>query len=282
MKCDTPYYVLPKAGIEKVPVPCGKCPNCKRNRVNHWVFRLMKQSEIEEHAHFVTLTYDTRYVPISPNGYMTLRKKDVQDYMKRLRKLEPGQLKYYFVGEYGSKNKRPHYHAIVFGVSDSENFFRAWHIGDNPLGQVHVGTVSNDSVAYTMKYIDKPAFERKHARDDRAREFSLMSKKMGVNYITDQIRAYHNADVTRNYVTLKGGVRVSMPRYYREKIYDEQQRKKQIAIMKDHEPVELEKLRRMWQKYYPDGRLDFYDWLESIKYQRYHSFYSQINKNRDV
>ena len=277
MKCDSPFYVLPKAGTEKVPVPCGKCPPCKQRRVNQWVFRLLQEKKNYLDCHFVTLTYDTQHVPITPNGFMTLRKKDFQDYIKRLRKLCSGRkLKYYVAGEYGSQNHRPHYHAIVFGVPDSSFFADAWTVDGVPIGGIHIGTVSNDSIAYTMKYIDKSNFQRRHSRDDRQPEFSLMSKGMGKNYVEDpQVVEYHRADLSRNYVTHVGGVRVSMPRYYRDRIYTEQERKEQVRLIEDSELRSMEKLREEHACAYPNGKIDFFTWLEQKKYDRYRSFYSR-------
>jgi len=176
MKCDSPFYVLPKAALEKVPVPCGRCPPCKRRRVDSWVFRLLQEELTHETAHFVTLTYDTRSVPISPNGFMTLDRGEFPRFMKRLRKLTTNKLKYYMCGEYGTQRSRPHYHAIIFGVPKDSLYFDAWSLGGNSLGNVVVGTVTGDSIAYTMKYIDKSTWKQKHGRDDRVPEFSLMSK----------------------------------------------------------------------------------------------------------
>jgi len=107
--CDSPFFVLPKAAVEKVPVPCGRCPPCKLRRVNGWVFRMLEEEKVSSSSHFVTLTYDTSTVPISDNGFMTLRKRDFQLFMKRLRKLcLDAKLKDYAVGEYGTNYKRPH------------------------------------------------------------------------------------------------------------------------------------------------------------------------------
>lgn len=287
MKCDTPFYVLPKAGIEKVPVPCGKCPNCKLNRVNGWVFRMLQEELRSETSHFVTLTYDTRFVPITENGFMTLRKRDFQLFMKRLRKAisidYPNvRLKYYAVGEYGTKYKRPHYHAILFNVPDTRYIVEAWSIGSDPIGGVNIGSVSGDSIAYTMKYIDKSSWKRSHARDDREKEFPLMSKRIGANYLTDQTVAYHKADLTRCYILRPGGHRIAMPRYYKDKIYTERERRYQVTVVQEASEKEYSRLQRQFAMLYPSGApITFEDWLESTKYQRYRSFYHN-QKDRDL
>lgn len=274
--CDSPYYVLPsKAATEKIPVPCGKCPICKARRVNQWVFRLMQEEKVSISAHFVTLTYDTRYVPISNNGFMTLRKKDFQDYMKRLRKLTDVKLKYYAVGEYGSQNKRPHFHAIIFGVTDEKLFADAWGINGEQFGGIFVGKVTTDSVAYTMKYIDKPStLVKKYSRDDRSPEFSLMSKGLGASYITDATRKYHKDDLTRNYVNKLSGHRVPMPRYYRNKILSDIEKAAQVDIIQ----VAIADAQNYDRTTY-SGSISYEQAQDSARQQRYKSFY---NKNKKV
>lgn len=241
MACDNPTWIRPK-GVD-MPVPCGRCAPCKIRRVNEWCFRLMWE---EEHnsvsSHFVTLTYDTEHVPLTSNGFMSLDKTHFQLYMKRLRKIcqsdldivngycgrvgpDSYSLKYYACGEYGSLYGRPHYHAIVFNCQDAESFAKAWSIDGVQFGDVHVGTCTTDSVAYCMKYIDKDnVFGRRyrHSRDDRAPEFSLMSKALGIGYVQDPfIQRYHRADLSRNFLTKLSGHRVAMPRYYRLKLFSD-------------------------------------------------------------
>lgn len=166
---------------------------------------------------------------------MSLNKRDFQLFMKRLRK-EHGKnhpkIRYYCAGEYGSKTFRPHYHAIIFD-SDERSIAKCWQ-----LGQIHFGKVSGPSIGYTCKYINKGKVIPIHAKDDRIPEFSLMSKGMGVNYLTPQIIAWHRQDLTRLYLTLEDGIKICMPRYYRERIWNESERRTQaelIAVRMDEE-----------------------------------------------
>lgn len=153
-------------------VPCGKCLACKKRRVSGWSFRLLNQGRVSDSAHFITLTYDTKHVPITDRGYMGLSKRDVQLFFKRLRKShESGtQIKYYACGEYGGKTFRPHYHIILFNAK-LELIQPAWQ-----LGQVHYGDVSGASIGYCLKYICKEGKIPLHKNDDRQKEFALMSK----------------------------------------------------------------------------------------------------------
>jgi len=219
-QCLTPYYVKDRHTNDEIPVPCGKCPSCSARRTSAWSFRLIKEGERSSSSYFITLTYNTDHVPITKKGYMSLSKDDLQLYFKRLRKYHPKEtrIKYYAVGEYGSKTMRPHYHIILFNA-DLQYVLKAWAKGGRYMGDYHVGKVSEASVGYTLKYISKPKKVPQHKNDDRLPEFCLMSKKMGANYLTESMIKWHKADIgNRMYVPIKDGKKIAMPRYYKDKL----------------------------------------------------------------
>lgn len=222
--CLTPYHVKNKIQNCTIPVPCGKCPECAKRRISGWSFRLLQEEKVSTSAYFLTLTYDTTKVPITRNGFMTLDKRDCQLFFKRLRKLHPANsnIKYYLAGEYGGKTKRPHYHIILFNA-DIKLIDPAWQ-----MGQIHYGLVEGASVGYTLKYISKPSRIPMHMNDDRVKEFSLMSKGLGAAYVlNEKFLSWHHADLdNRMYCNIEGGKKIAMPRYYKEKIYTEIERKR--------------------------------------------------------
>lgn len=277
MACDSPLYVLKKGRTESVPVPCGSCPPCQRRRIDGWVFRLQQEIKRSEYSYFVTLTYDTRFVPITANGFMTLHKPDLQKFFKRLRHNTGFRIKYYAVGEYGSTRKRPHYHLILFSDGCAiEEIRKAW-----PLGSVHVGQVTSDSIAYTLKYIEKKTGSKQHKRDDRLKEFSLMSKRLGDNYLTDQIISYHNQTLADNmYLVREGGYKVAMPRYYRERIFDEDTRDLQHDVISNRVKSALRKEEIEFSQNYPDQ--DFLAFKDGQKFARYKKFLSSRKKRSDL
>jgi len=309
MACDHPIWVF--SGVhaadhnqERVPVPCGRCPPCKKRRVDQWTFRLLQEEKQHETAHFITLTYDTRTVPISKNGFMTLRRGyktverkkpgkdgsltkqvslcDFTNFVKRLRKLCPGStLKYYYCGEYGTHKKRPHYHAIMYGVPDSELFAKAWMVDGNSLGAVHVGTVTGDSIAYTMKYIDKSNWKPLHARDDRTPEFSCMSKGLGASYLTPAMTEYHKSDITRLFCTKPGGYRVSMPRYYKDRLYSKTVQKQQLPLIQKAVDISTAKDRLLFERNFGHTSLTYEEYKERQKLGRQSNFISK-QKDREI
>lgn len=192
----------------------------------------MEEDKISSSSLFITLTYDTDNVHITPRGFMNLDKRDVQLFMKKLRKQNTNTLKYYACGEYGDKTKRPHYHIILFNAN-LQTIQKNWK-----HGQIHYGTVSEASVGYTLKYMSKPIKVPLHQNDDRNKEFSLMSKGIGKSYLTHKMLKWHHADLKeRMYCNIKDNKKIAMPRYYKEKIYNQEQR----GELKSHHTEKLTK-----------------------------------------
>lgn len=170
-------------------VPCGKCLPCQKKRRSEWSLRLEHEYLFSDSAFFITLTYNDYHIPRTKEGYQTLHKKHLQNYIKRLRndhvkyvskhlqcskkevKFRAKPLRYYAVGEYGSKTRRPHYHLILFNmdISNLAPLTNQWK-----AGFADVGTVTSASINYVTKYMFKQ-FNRK--TDKRTPPFSLMSKK---------------------------------------------------------------------------------------------------------
>lgn len=216
--CLNPFMATDR-NKDKIPVPCGKCPLCLKRRASAWSFRLMQEEKKSESAHFITMTYDTKHVPITRNGFMELKKRDVQLFFKRLRKQHSSRIKYYAVGEYGGKTMRPHYHLILFNAR-IDLIQPAWD-----LGEIHYGEVTGASVGYTLKYMTKPSRIPLHHNDDRQREFSLMSKGLGISYLTEEMIRWHREDIdNRMYCNIEDGKKIAMPRYFKNKIYEEDER----------------------------------------------------------
>lgn len=222
-RCLTPNDVNVR-GRGIMSVPCGRCPGCFARRMAGWTFRLMQQAKRAISAEFITLTYDNQNVPRTPNGFLTLRTRDLQLFFKRLRRAHPighVPIKYYTAGEYGSRFMRPHYHLILFNANNDlvEQCWSDEH-GES-RGLVHFdGSISEASVGYTLKYMCKTSRIPLHANDDRLQERSWMSKGLGIDYLTKAMVSWHLADVYgRMYLNMLGGRKVHMPRYYRDKLY---------------------------------------------------------------
>ena len=163
---------------DRVSVPCGKCSACLSNRRNDWIIRLTEELKQHDCAAFLTLTYSDENLTF---GYKspTLVKEDLQKFIKLLRYYVNRPLRYYAVGEYGTKTKRPHYHLIVFNlhhINDIDNVQKAWTKGHSLVGDVNIRSIS-----YVAKYhvnkVDNVEGEQK--------SFCCMSLKtpIGIAYV---------------------------------------------------------------------------------------------------
>lgn len=161
---------------------CGRCVHCRINRRRVWTARILLETREHACSVFVTLTYDEEHLPMSERLVPTLRPDDFQRWLKRLRRSHSQPLRYFGVGEYGTKTERPHYHAILFGVDPytiSDDVLNTWKMGTvnvKLFHQRHAAYVSG----YTVKKFNKSAALEEG--DGREPEFARMSRRPGVGF----------------------------------------------------------------------------------------------------
>ncbi|WGL31198.1 replication initiator protein [Dipodfec virus UOA04_Rod_765] len=128
-----------KAGITEFD--CGACPECLRKRSSVWALRAYYEAKEHVFSCSVCLTYD-QYIRDTRTGKiigervaseMTVNKRDIQLFMKRVRKLFGKDIKYICSSEYGKRTHRPHYHVILFGVRFPDCHFYKMSNRGNPI-----------------------------------------------------------------------------------------------------------------------------------------------------
>lgn len=191
-------------------MPCGKCAFCTATKRSDWALRLHYEGKLHDVKKFVTLTYADAHLHFK-NGTSQLDKRDVQLWLKRVRR-SGAKVRYFAVGEYGSKTYRPHYHVLLFGDVSDKVVRDSW-----PLGHVHIGSVSQASIMYCLGYIVNGKGWK--MRSGRVAPFSLMSRRpgLGANYLSRSMIDWHRSD-RKNYAILDGQRR-HLPRYYKTKIF---------------------------------------------------------------
>lgn len=261
MICQTPRYIVNSSGnfrqmsrkYRYLPVPCGKCQACLRNKQIAWCNRLQLHASYYLYSHFVTLTYDEYHLPMFsfetgeifslsdrlPNQeYATmtlyddekdaipcLDKLEIQRFVRSLSDLCRRHLKcrfsYFLVGEYGMENYRPHYHLIIF--HDSKRLYEnckptimeKWN-----KGLVDVGTCTDASIAYVTKYILKEDSHPLSAKLPIFANFLLCSKGIGKDYVkefgTSILKDCDDRDDL--YLINNRGYKSAMPRYLKDKL----------------------------------------------------------------
>jgi hypothetical protein len=202
-------------------VACGKCMHCRIQIRKEWAMRCLHELAYHEDSIFITLTYDDINLPDNAS----LCKKDLQKFFKRLRRsLNVRKIRYFACGEYGEKSYRPHYHAIIFGMSlsveDRQSIMDAWPYcawDNKAIARDSFGLAERDSISYVSQYIDKKLSGVKAYEEftctGREDTFKIASLGIGRNYIKE------NADqLVRNGYCTVNGVMHSIPRYYLEKL----------------------------------------------------------------
>ncbi|WNK13153.1 MAG: replication initiator protein [Microvirus sp.] len=217
---------------------------CLRSRKNAWAFRLRWELKRSKTAKFLTLTYNPENLPTVPTKTgtrMSLRKRDLFRFINSARKANDRyftdqgletpdfKMKYYAVGEYGTKGGRPHYHIILFNMHEKV-FDKLPGIWDK--GYIHLGNVNGKSINYAAKYLID--IDEKHNKGNVERTFSAMSKGLGDNYLKAN-KDWHKSDQDtpedwRLHVINDEGFKSPLPRYYKNKLFDEAE-KQVIADM---------------------------------------------------
>lgn len=196
--CLEPVRV--RHGDDYVYVPCGHCKACCYNKQSDWSTRLSFESKSYPKGSvlFVGLSYNQDHLP----EYTSLCKRDLQLFMKRLRKfISPRKCRFFACGEYGEEFGRPHYHIILFGVTRLDlklysdfysrklrgtvAFSKLWSDQKgNPIGRVTIQDIHPIHFSYVAKYAGKK-FLGKSAQDFEdffgvIPEFIQMSRNPGI------------------------------------------------------------------------------------------------------
>ncbi|WGL31167.1 replication initiator protein [Dipodfec virus UOA04_Rod_754] len=185
---------------------CGACPECLSKRSSAWALRAVAESKLHAYNCMVTLTYDHfkrdehgefvldargRKIENSVDPNLKVCKRDVQLFVKRLRKKFGSGIKYIICSEYGSRTHRAHYHCIFFGVRFYDAVFykkskrgnpiymsntltTLWNHGICTIDCINIGSAS---ARYCTKYCAK------QRSDDT---FMLFSQNIGIDYLLSE------------------------------------------------------------------------------------------------
>lgn len=247
-------------------VPCGKCAYCLQNKRSSWIMRIGQEMKKQEYpGWFITLTYDEKHVRrVGPLGRLSLRFRDVQLFFKRLRKLKY-YVKYVAVGEYGGETGRPHYHVLLWTQATPKVIQEQWKSSkDNSvLGRVHFGRLNLRSAMYTMKYIIQP---KPPEYEGVERPRAQFSKGLGLGFLTTSMYNYLTDDYDNPVTTVKiDGNLVSLPRYYRNKIFTKyQMRKLQHKVKWDM----IRKKRKYMRELLAQGVTNTKEYIKALRVER--------------
>lgn len=212
-----------------ISLPCGQCVGCRLERSRQWAMRCVHEASLYDENEFVTLTYDDNKIP--HRGQLHYR--DVQLFIKRLRKSSGAKIKYIVCGEYGETTMRPHYHMIIFGYRfpDREKVLklqsehklyssaileRLWQKGHCVLGEVNFETAAYIA-RYCIKKVTGKGAEAHYSRVDDLGEYQLTPEflKMSLKKAIGKawLEKFHTDVYPHDYVIINGR-EVKPPKYY--------------------------------------------------------------------
>lgn len=212
-----------------VPVGCGKCIECMKQKSRAWQVRLYEEIKSNNNGKFVTLTFNDKSLKeltkIYNSKYQDYKKIEeneiariaVRRFLERWRKKYKKSVRHWLVTELGHNGtERIHLHGIIF-TDEIEEIKKIWQYGIVWIGEF----VNEKTISYIVKYINKIDIKNKGYQPK-----VLCSAGIGSNYTNrpDSKLNKYNKTETKEYYRTKSGIKLNLPIYYRNKIYSEEEK----------------------------------------------------------
>lgn len=230
--------LLPDERIRLIGVGCGWCHECRKKIANDWKIRLNEEYLFNNKVEFITLSFSPNAVldlesAIKENKYKGINGNEIDVnilaayairlYQERWRKKYKKAQRHFFVTELGHKNtERLHLHGLVWNTAGTnreefrEDIQKMWKYGNVYIGKY----VNRKTINYITKYITKVDEYHKGYKQK-----TFVSKGMGLQYVK-KMAIRHQWRGEKTIVTYKTtqGNDIGLPRYYKEKLWTEEQR----------------------------------------------------------
>jgi len=191
-----------KGTAQTLEVACGQCLGCRVDHRIMWAIRIIHESYVHLDNHgnsWITLTYrdpsectdeqfkNGQYIPAD----YSLRPSDVSKFIRALRKQNmDDKIRYFYCGEYGDENQRPHYHMCLFNHSfkdqqlfkDEEGLYtytspsleKLWPHGFSTVAELNFETASYTAGYAAKKITGKKAIEHYLRCDEHGEAYWLL------------------------------------------------------------------------------------------------------------
>lgn len=266
---------------QKMEVACGQCLGCRVDHRIMWAIRICHEAflHLGDYGNsWLTLTYrdpdqcteqqykNGQHIPAD----YSLKPSDVQKFIRALRKENPDhKIRYFYCGEYGSENQRPHYHVCLFNhafkdqqlYKDDEGFYtytsptleRLWPHGFSTCAELNFQTASYTAGYCFKKITGKRARDHYLRCDEHGEAFWLLPEYirmstgrekpcgLGAKFYEKYKSDIFPADKTP--VPGHGTVQL-VPRYYQN-------------ILSTEDPATLELIKDLRQNYHKAHKADF-------------------------
>lgn len=265
-------------------IPCRNCWACKLSYSAEWATRIMYECMLHPDLNwFITLTYDENWLPVAEKVKLpekkwnketrsydiewhygeneglpeqnegTLWEPHVKKFIHGLRRhlkdtYNHDGLSYYYCGEYGTENHRPHYHLILMNCPLDPAQFYDHHLDDRkkfhfkskeiefywahhknaksekyyPYGLVDIAEVEWSCAAYVARYCTKKLFDKEisqYAAECKIPEYLRMSRNIGREWYEEhKDEIYYTDSVVMK--TVKGNSGAKKPPKAWDRLYE--------------------------------------------------------------
>lgn len=276
-------------------VPCGHCVGCLARRRSDWFVRLLSEYSYSDTAVFFTLTYDEE----SLTENQSVSREDVTNFVRRVKRLsdtiwlprfkqspdysseykarvtEHGELikyrnplRYFISSEYCPTTGRPHYHGFFFGIPlewMGNDFFQKKISDLWGNGFVSTGVPTNARLNYVVKYCLALSADT----HGKFKPFLCANRNpaIGKLFMSDRMVQYVRENLQdTGYLTYMGYPR-PLPRYYRDRCFTEEERKKLNADRIFSQKLRYYDYVRQLHQYTPD-QVDHFVQCEKLYRER--------------
>lgn len=234
-----------------IKIGCGWCIECRKKISNDWRIRLTEEIKSNKSSEFITFSFSPESIRTLKDEIITKKYKGIDGkeidvnilaayslrmFSERWRKKYKKSPRYWFVTELGHTNsERLHLHGIIFNTTNKtrkkfqKDIIEKWKYGNVYIGQwVDIRTIN-----YLMKYVTK--LDDKHTG---YKQKIFTSKKMGENYIYEKKNLHKfNGEKTITKYKNSNGTLNALPRYYKEKLWTEEEREKLWTYQLDENKI---------------------------------------------
>lgn len=221
-----------------VPIGCGKCMECRKQRSRNWQVRLQEELRVNNTGKFINMTFSDKSIieleneilkERNINGYEldnAIATLAVRRFLERWRKKHTKSVKHWLVTELGQqKTERLHIHGILFTNETLNTVREIWQYGNvNKLDKDWKDNYCTErTVNYIVKYINKTDEIHKYYNP-----IVLTSKGIGKGYLNrpDSRNNRFKDKETKEHYTTRQGIKLPLPIYYRNKLYTDNEREK--------------------------------------------------------
>jgi hypothetical protein len=216
-----------------VPVGCGKCMECLKQKSREWRVRLIEEIiSGEGNIQFITLSYSDKSLielekAVNEIGHENLdgynldnqiAKLSIRRFLERWRKQTGKSCKHWIVSELGqTRTERLHLHGLLWTSRNVKEIEQLWKYGNVWAGDY----VNEKTINYIVKYIYKQDQKHKYYKP-----VILTSPGIGSGYLNrpdSKLNKFKGSETNVMYKT-RSGIKLPLPIYYRNHIYTDEEK----------------------------------------------------------